>query len=272
MRLKNFKIKHNLLDFTLADIQNETFEVTKESLVAYWKFIELSDKINQGNYSINNISAVSDSIAFFNVCNAILSYQSCYDYFLQILLFGFGFNSDFRTSKEYRKLIKDECRLSTFDHKEIDGIKEQIKIDSQFTKDLNLFSLSNEEFCKFYSQFKNYYDFRNHNKYGIAEWANCIKHQGGFITEELYNSHRSHNLLFQSADSSESFSSEAIYAHLPSISEILTRLFWQNEKIVEISNWLYETFYPIRKIEAFHTYYLPKDKIMLTKNGTEQDK
>lgn len=64
MRLKNFKIKHNLLDFTLADIQNETFEVTKESLVAYWKFIELSDKINQGNYSINNISAVSDSIAF----------------------------------------------------------------------------------------------------------------------------------------------------------------------------------------------------------------
>ena len=153
MRLKNFKIKHNLLDFTLADIQNETFEVTKESLVAYWKFIELSDKINQGNYSINNISAVSDSIAFFNVCNAILSYQSCYDYFLQILLFGFGFNSDFHTSKEYRKLIKDECRLSTFDHKEIDGIKEQIKIDSQFTKDLNLFSLSNEEFCKFYSQF-----------------------------------------------------------------------------------------------------------------------
>lgn len=272
MVLKHFRIKHKLIDFTLGDIQDETFEVTKESLIAYWKFIELSDKINQGNYSINNISAVSDSIAYFNACNAILSYQSCYDYFQQILLFGFGFNSDFHSSKEYRKIIKEECRKDTFEPKELGGIKACIQTESQFTKDLNLFSSKNEEFNTFYSQFNTYYHYRNHDKFGIAAWANCIKHQGGFITEELYNSHRSHNLLFQSTDGSDSFSSEAIYAYRPPISEILTRLFWQNEKIVEISYWLYETFYPIRKIEAFNTYYLPKDKIILTTNGTEQTK
>lgn len=272
MRLKQFRIKHNLLDFALGDIQDDTLEVTKESLIVYWKFIELSDKINQGNYSTYNISAVSDSIAYFNACNAILSYQSCYDYFLQILLFGFGFNDDFQTSKEYRKIIKNDCRLK--DHETImkDDEKLRVEVDSAFTKKIDKFSESNKEFKVFYQQFKTFYNFRTEDTYGISHWANCIKHQGGFITKELYESHRSHNLFFQGNDDSNSFSTSEIYAYRPALIEVLDRLYFQNDKVVEIANWLYDVFFPIRKIPPYKTYSLPKNKIYLTTNGTEQDK
>lgn len=269
MRLKHFKIKHGIHDIGFADLIDDSSDTTKESLIAFCKFIELSDKLNQGNYSLNNVSAVSDSIAFFNIGNAILSYQSCYDYFLQILFFGFGFNDDFHSSTEYRKIIKNDCRLIDHDTVEKDGKKYRVEVDSKFCKRIKEYSEANSDFKIFYSQFQSYFDLRSNQKHGISHWANCIKHQGGFITKELYESHRFNNLFFQSNDNSISFSTSEIYAYRPPISEILERLYFQNEKLVEISNWLYDVFFPVRKIAPFQSHILPKDKIYLITNGTE---
>lgn len=272
-KLSTFRLstKFSLLDLGFSDLTDDAGSLTKESVITYWKFIELSDKINQGNFALNNVSLISDSIAYFNVCNAILSYQACYDYFLQILFFGFGFNKDFSTSKQYRNLIKNDCRLSTFNDVEVNGKSERVSVNSQFANDIIEHCKNCGEFDAFYKKFLSLTGFVSDPDFGIAHFANSIKHQGGFITKELYNSHRNNNLYFASEDGCN-FDTSEIYAYRPSLQDIIERLKQQNSKIVEISYWLFDTFFPKRKIKSFQTHILPKDKIFFTSNGTEQYK
>lgn len=270
-KLATFRLgkKFSLLDLGFSDLTSDAGSLTKESVITYWKFIELSDKINQGNFALNNVSLISDSIAYFNVCNAIIAYQACYDYFLQILFFGFGFNDDFSTSEQYRNLIKNDCRLSTL--KKEKGKSERISVSTKFADDIIKHRQNCAEFDVFYKKFSSLTGFVSDSNFGIAQFANCIKHQGGFITKELYTSYRANNLYFVSDDGS-SFDTSEIYAYRPDLQDVIERLSKQNAKIVEISYWLFDTFFPVRKIQTFQTHSLPKDKIFFTTNGTEQDK
>lgn len=260
----NYSNQFSALDFFVADLTGNTKIQTKELLVVYWKFFELSQKISQGNYSLYNTSRISDSLAYYNLCNSILAYQACYDYMLQILFFGFGFNIDFNDSETYKKILKNDCRLHTYEKRQIGEETEIISVDTQFATDLKTFCSQNDKFKSFYQQFNKYRAYVNDEKNGISHWANCIKHQGGFITKELINSQRNHNLQYFSEDSTQYFSTTELYAFQPEVEEVIEKLINQNKKIVEIANWLFNQFFPERKIEAFHTRQLPKGTQILT--------
>lgn len=193
-----------------------------------------------------------------------MAYQACYDYFLQIIYFGFGFNPDFDTSKEYKELLKNGCRKNDLISKEIHGENIIERTDSQFTTNISNHRKHNPSFDAFYKQYCRYDGFKSDKQYGISSWANCIKHQGGFITKELFDSELNSHLSFYSNDSSLSFSTEELYAHKPTTHEAVERLIKQNEKIVEISEWMFEQFFPKRRIEAFQTRPLPVENQILS--------
>lgn len=266
----NFSSRYSMLELGLSGLNQDDGRKTKDDVVVYWRFFDLSNKLSQGNYNLYNISKTSDSIALFNSCNAILSYQACYDYFLQIVFFGFGFYNDFSTSEEYKRLIK-KCRLNPNNIIAINPKYNENGRTKDFEKRINDFCCRNSDFMNFFREFYYRYKFLNDETFGIGNWANCIKHQGGFLTQEFYDSQHSNNLLFYSNNSEVCFSTAELYAYKPSIDEIIKRLKKQNEQIVSISDWLFECFYPTRKIESFQEHPLPQNTIF-TNDGTEQNK
>lgn len=261
----NFNNKFSKLDFLITDLNDNSFIKTKELLIAHTKFFELSQKISQGNYSLYHISITSHSVAYFNICNTILAYQACYDYMLQIFYFGFGFNKDFNDTETYRHIINKDCRLRFIDIKENQVIKTKQDFKcNKFEKDLVEYCNQDTHFKEFFIKFYNNRQFLNHPEYGISQWANCIKHQGGFLTTELFDNELKRHLSFYSNDSSQSFSTSELYAHKPTTEEVIKRLREQNKKIVGIAEWLFEQFFPKRQIKAFQTRPLPIDNQILS--------
>lgn len=251
------------------DFNNNGNDLLKEDVIAYQKFVELSDKIAMANLCIKNVENTDQiSLQYFNLCNAITAYNDCYDYFRQVIYWGFGFFEDFNTSEQYLKELKN-CIDFKNDQDELTG--KIVRIDSDFMSKVKEYQELCPDFRTFMKQYFKFQGIVSDNKIGIRSIANCIKHQGGFITLEMFNKHRFNNLLFASENGDSYFDAKQIYAYILPTQELLSRLYRQNDKIVEISFWLFGHFFPTRKIAPYKLHSLPKSKILLV-NGTEQDK
>lgn len=269
LRYFDFYKSYELINLMFYDFNKSGNYILKEDVVVYQKFIELSDKIAMANQCIKNVENTDQiSSQYFNLCNAITAYNDCYDYFRQVIYWGFGFYTDFNTSEQYLKELKN-CIDSKHEPDELTG--KIVRVDSNFTSKARKYQEQCPEFKTFMKQYYKFQGFVSDNKIGIGSIANCIKHQGGFITLEMFNKHRFNNLLFTSENGDSYFDAKQIYAYILPTQEILNRLYSQNDKIVEISFWLFEHFFPTRKIAPYNSHALPKSKILLV-NGTEQDK
>lgn len=225
-------------------------------LIAGHKFYELSNLINAANYSVGQYhnSKSIDKKAYY-LKYAILDYNACYDYFEQIIYFAFEFFPAFKTAEEYRDILKNGVKRTVLNY------SKNIIEESEFRKDIKDLKDKNEEAKLFFKQYDEYIKSRYDKNIGIADWANNIKHQGGFWFKET---------LKETAiiGNNNDFTTRILYPYSVPFKDVLDRLIQQNKKIVEISEWLFSyifgdksdvVFEPsIKKFSAGKTQY---DKI-----------
>ena len=148
---------------------------------AMTKFFQIEDRFNISNYylrkviKINHNAVITSSktgevqhtqeaqniVRFINAENAILGFNACYDYILQIVYFALYICPDFSTREEFLHLSK-ECDFS-----KNKPLRQKFRL--LYQKDKNA--------TKFYDKLTTFYcDSRKR----IQDYANIIKHQGGF--------------------------------------------------------------------------------------------
>lgn len=210
---KRYKIFNMQLDMASRDLG---------IAIAGHKFYELSNLINFANYSIKqayNIEATSLKSYFLH--HAILDYNACYDYFEQIIYFAFDFFPEFYTRDEYLKILEYECRRDK---------------NKNFARDIKLLITNDSEAKTFFDEYDKRRTFVKDKTFGIRQWANCIKHQGGFwFQENLYNQ----DFVKCMKDGKDIFSTEILLAHKVSHEDAFKRLIEQNKNIIKLANWLF---------------------------------
>ena len=78
-------------------------------VIAARKFFELSNLINNANFSIQQSEQTAkETLRAYYLRYAILDYNACYDYLLQIIYFAFDFFPDFdyTSTEEYQRILK----------------------------------------------------------------------------------------------------------------------------------------------------------------------
>ena len=192
------------------------------------KFIELSELIQSANYSIQESQKTNNSyLKSYFLKYAILNYNACYDYFEQIVFFAFDFFPDFGSAREYKKILK-ECTRSS--------IRKKGK-DSTFTTDIMKLKKVNSEARLFFDKYDKERQFVNHTLFGIRKWANSIKHQGGINFSECEKDYG--YIICQNSHGDTLFTTKSLKTYQITNEQIYTNLFQQNEKIVEITRWLF---------------------------------
>ncbi|WP_418877474.1 hypothetical protein [Xylanibacter rarus] len=223
-------------------------------VIAAHKFFDLSNLINNANFSIQQINKCnSEELKSYYLRYAILDYNACYDYLLQIIYFAFDFFPDFdyTSFEEYQNIIKNNCRLSCT--KKVNGVL--TKVDTEFAKDINKLKETNIEFKRFYKKFNKYNAFASDKKFGIRQWVNNIKHQGGFYFNEVLK----HIGYTECMDYSGNllFTTKILMPFAPTFDNAINRLYKQNLNIVEYSQWLFEYLFK----DTTHIDFMHKPKV-----------
>ena len=242
MNLKAFNIspKYNIINI-MSDASNSDFGL----VIAAHKFIELSNLINSANFYIKKGELSNSDINKFHLYRyAILDYNACYDYFLQIVYFAFDFYEPIKSKEEYKNQIKNECVYSKYDNKTGE------RYDSVFMKNIKRVKEENSIACEFFNEYNKKVGFVSDNKFGIKQWANNIKHQGGFRTEEMFSED---SAFIECLDDNGNiiFTTKWIYPFIETFEEVEKRLQKQNEHIVNVANWLFEYIYSDTQIATF---------------------
>lgn len=158
--------------------------------IATTKYEDLEGMINSANLSLT--CSMKDSIRalcrrketedaqledrFNHLRHAILDYNACYDYCLQVIYFAFEFCGNELPSEEneFDKVLRD-C---------VYQIPNEKTKPSKFYKNLEQASIS-ESYAK---QLKERLDEFISKRTELAKWANAIKHRGGIVINGLgYN-------------------------------------------------------------------------------------
>ena len=244
---KKYKDIHALRDCEVGDYG---------LLIAGHKFYELSNLINAANYSVmqyHDSEHINNKAYYLKY--AILDYNACYDYFEQIIYFAFDFFPAFKTAEEYCDILKNRVKRTVLNY------SKNIIEESEFGKDIKDLKNKNEEAKLFFKQYGEYKKFRFDDIAGIADWANNIKHQGGFWFKEILDGTA---IIGDNND----FTTRILYPYSVPFKDVLDRLIQQNKKIVEISEWLFSYIFgdtdnvdfepSIKKFSAGKTQY---DKI-----------
>lgn len=214
----NINEKYNIFNIT-----NDLATGDLGKVIAGHKFYELSNLISSANYSIEQANeSQKTTLKSYLLRYAILDYNACYDYFEQIIYFAFDFFPEFYTHDEYLKILKSECRRYK---------------NSNFLRNIQSLIESNQEAKEFFEEYDKRRTFVNDESYGIREWANNIKHQGGFWFEENLKKHSITKCVGDNG--SCLFSTENLIVYKVSYEEVFSRLLKQNEQIVEFANWLF---------------------------------
>ena len=97
MSFKNLKLPPGALDvFSYAAVGDIG------SAIAVYKFLEVRNLIAFANYSIELAEKSDDNVMkYHHYRTAILDYNACYDYILQIIYFGFDFCAPIYSKAEY---------------------------------------------------------------------------------------------------------------------------------------------------------------------------
>lgn len=206
-------------------------------VIAVQKCYELNNLINSANYSIEQAEKEkNDSKKFYLYRYAILDYNACYDLVKQIIFFAFDFfelPQEPITPKVYWNWISKDCRDDESKSRRDNKGKGHRNNKSKFSKDIERICNINASANSFFEEYDEFQNKVQNEEYGIRDWANNIKHQGGFINQELHNKRAAIMILDKNHE--EIFSTEHIFPFTPTLLEIKNRLIKQNEVIVEYS-------------------------------------
>lgn len=207
-------------------------------IIAVYKFHELTGLINFSNVYIQEAVKETRINRKFNLLrHSILDYNACYDYILQIIYFGFDFfNIKIDSVDTYKRLLKEKCKLQEL--KDIDG--HRVSINSEFANDIEKLKSTNPEAKRFFDAYNQFVSFAADEKYGIRQWANNIKHQGGFTAKEVLFKNDFHHIINFDEDNNITFTTEYLFPFIPTFDEILLRLEAQNHRIVQFSLELFD--------------------------------
>ena len=154
------------------------------------KFEDLEDMIDSANLSLEyamrenhhatdsgvETEQAQNAARYFHLRHAILDYNACYDYCLQIIYFAFEFCGDVTPYDEtrYDKILRD-C---------VYRIPKKESKPTPFYRNLDLLCISEP----LATQLKSELEIFISNREQLAQWANAIKHRGGVSLKGLERS------------------------------------------------------------------------------------
>lgn len=175
---KNIRIKPNEINMTIYASQGDI-----GSVIAMHKLVELHNVIAFANYAINKAICEKDNIIKFSLFrSAILDYNSCYDYVRQIVYFGFDFCPFIGTHSDYNEVMKNGCLLK---QQSKNNVGEITLVDTPFKQKIDNLKNTNVNAKVFFGKLNKYRKSLLNSSVNITEWANSIKHRGGFAANEL---------------------------------------------------------------------------------------
>lgn len=204
----------------------------KNLYISTMKFEELEDLIRFANISLRDgikedykatINGVVDPRAqrvlrFYHLKYAILNYNACYDYILQIIYFAFDFCGEIDNTQNYEEQL-EKC---TFGY------------TSKFRKLFKEYCATKPEAKELFDKLTDLYDIKRKK---LSSWANAIKHRGNFTIPEM-KPNRTNACIF--GEGSIVFSPEIIYPNTATIEEIIEELKMQNKYICEFAEYLFD--------------------------------
>lgn len=155
---------------------------------------------------------------FYHLEHAIIDYDACYDYVLQIIFFAFDFFTPLCSETDYSKNLR-ACRRGK----------------SKFWRNFESLSHHNDNAKTLLDK---YSTFDNQRTPKLAKWANRLKHHGGLNVEELASDRFSWSKLDD--HNNVIFCSRWIQPMYVTINEVINELTQRNNDIVEFANWLYD--------------------------------
>lgn len=203
--------------------------------IAAYKFYDLSNCYNAAEYSFSEaLKQTSINKKFYLLKEAIVEFNSCYDYPLQIIYFAFDFFEKITSAEDYKKAIKNECKINEW-RKNENGDKEYQ--ETVFCQDIERLKETDSCAKDFFKKFGKYINFACDKNYGIKQWANNIKHQGGFVVSEIL---KKDNVTYVEClhDDKVTFTTEWLYPFSPSFDDVIDRLEHQKNNLVELMDWL----------------------------------
>ena len=230
MSFKNLKLPPGALDvFSCAAIGDIG------SAIAVYKFMEVRNLIAFANYSIELAEKTEDNIMkYHHYRTAILDYNACYDYILQIIYFGFDFCSPIYNKADYITQM-GQCVLKYEEGEPV----------SQFAKDMDAMANSECEAAKnFIEELGTLKKALKKNNARIQHWANNIKHQGGFVVDDLLDKKALARIITRrTTDNITTFDSAFVYPIIATFDKIHNRLLKQNELIIDFLLKLYRDIF-----------------------------
>lgn len=217
---KNLKLPPGALDVFLYAVAGDI-----GSAIAVYKFMEVRNLIAFANNSIKLATETNDDIMKFHHYRiAILDYNACYDYILQIIYFGFDFCSPIYNKSDYITQMT-QCVLKYEEGKPV----------SQFAKDMDVIANSGSDAAKnFIKELETLKKALKKDNAKIQYWANNIKHHGGFVVDDLLDKKKLARIVTtRTADNVTTFDSAFVYPMIETFDKIHNRLQKQNELIID---------------------------------------
>ena len=216
--------------------------------IAAYKFYDLSNSYNAAEFSFKESQKQTDIYKkFYFLKEAIIGFNSCYDFPLQIIYFAFDFFDKINSAEDYKKAIKNGCKTYEWG-KNTNGDREYQK--TIFLEDLEHLKKTNCNTKDFFKEFDKYTNFASDPDYGIRQWANNIKHQGGFVASDILK-HDKVTYVECQQDDLLTFTTEWLYPHTPSFDEIITRLEKQKNNLTDFMDWLCDSIFGNSQIIDF---------------------
>jgi len=207
---------HKDIGLAIAMLKFEEFQRT--FIYAQHSFLlgmKEEHKVSAGD---GNNERAKKGYRFYHLRHAILDFNACYDFILQIVYFGCDFFDEIKSSENYANEL-EKCKWITIKRKtqELSGRSEMLE------------------------KLKAFYDGRGNYKkanHPLTYWTNQIKHRGGFIINELVDDSGKIEITNQKTGEII-FSSDYIKPICVSFQEIKNCLVYHNDKIVEYAEFLY---------------------------------
>lgn len=232
MNFKNIIIKPNSINMTIYASQGDI-----GSVIAMQKLIELHNVVAFANIALTKTSQVSDLITKFSLYrSAILDYNSCDDYIFQIIYFGFDFCSKIESSEQYLEQLRKECV------RKVEDPKSGKLVPSPYVVKISELRSANIHAKEFFSKYNKFRKALRKSNVDISDWANRIKHRGGFLVEELMDKSKMARVIITNNNNTTLFDSSVMF--LPTtFQEIERRLEEQNKLIIEFVNYLQDSIF-----------------------------
>lgn len=223
----------------VSEIKRVAFFNTPGYCIAYEKIQDLLQTFTSASYALLQAShskhegIYSDKPGLAQLWvrkefakNAIIWYNSCYDFILQIIYFGFDFWKSIDTPEAYAQEMGN-CKFSAWTGDWCQW--EKLKI-----KSFNLLAGQNDEAGKLYGKLTDFYHKGGEKKNNILKWANILKHRGGLNFDGIYAKPNFKVIFKNQLDNS--------YARplLLKIDDVIEELISEHKKIVTFADYLYE--------------------------------